>query len=49
MPCADPIMDKAAASFVGITVPIGTPHWYWVKFTTNAGGLQLRLGQRHAR
>ena len=23
---------------VGSTVPIGTLHWYWVKFTTNAGG-----------
>jgi aryl-phospho-beta-D-glucosidase BglC (GH1 family) len=31
------IVDKAATSYSDASAISGTPYWYWVKFTTNAG------------
>ncbi|HLO77088.1 MAG TPA: glycoside hydrolase family 5 protein [Magnetospirillum sp.] len=31
------VVDKAATSYADTSAANGTPYWYWVKFTTNAG------------
>ena len=31
------VVDKAATSYADASANTGTPYWYWVKFTTNAG------------